>query len=216
MFGALTSMKRIMIADDHDAVRAGIRAVLELRAGWEIVAEARDGKEAIASVLQTQPDVAIIDYSMPFMTGIEVARRVKERKLVTEVLLYTMYDSVALQSEARQAGVRAFLLKSDPNKMLLSAVESLMLHKSFCGHSTRSDKGSAPGRNRVIGISLSPRETTIVKLIVEGHSNKSISLELNLSIKTTETHRAAAMRKLNVNCTADLVRYAVRNNLVEA
>jgi DNA-binding NarL/FixJ family response regulator len=144
MFGALTSMKRIMIADDHDAVRAGIRAVLELRAGWEIVAEARDGKEAIASVLQTQPDVAIIDYSMPFMTGIEVARRVKERKLVTEVLLYTMYDSVALQSEARQAGVRAFLLKSDPTKCCSRLLNHLCSINRFAGIVLAATKAVRP------------------------------------------------------------------------
>jgi DNA-binding NarL/FixJ family response regulator len=208
-------MKQIMIADDHDAVRAGIRAVLERRPGWEIVAAARDGKEAVACAIEKRPDVAVVDYSMPFMTGLEVARRIREYKLATEVLIFTMHDSIALERQASQVGVRAFLRKSDANKMLLAAVESLMHHRSFyIGDACGTMVGSADG-NIGTGRSLSPREKTIVKLVAEGYSNKRVSETLNLSIKTTETHRAAAMRKLNINSTAGLVRYAVRNNLVE-
>src|SRR6476660_8143731 len=173
-------MKRILIADDHDTVRSGLRAVLEGRAGWEVVAEARDGNEAVARAVEKRPDVAIVDYEMPFMTGVEVARCIREHQLLTEILIFTMHDSEVLALQAFRAGARAFLLKSDANKM------------------------------------LSPREKTIVKLVAEGYSNKGVSALLNLSIKTTETHRAAAMRKLNINSTAGLVRYAVRSKLVEA
>jgi DNA-binding NarL/FixJ family response regulator len=209
-------MKRILIADDHEAVRSGLRALLEGRAGWEVVAEAHDGKEAVAGAIEKRPDVAIVDYSMPFMTGVEVTRRIREQKLTTEILIFTMHDSNALALQAFEAGARAFVLKSDANKMLVAAVESLIVHKPFYTDAFLSGlKGTSTGkgdRNQV----LSPRETTIVKLVAEGYSNKGVSAILNLSIKTTETHRAAAMRKLNINSTAGLVRYAVRNKLVEA
>ena len=209
-------MKRILIADDHDTVRSGLRAVLERRAGWEVVAEARNGREALAGAVEKQPDVAIVDYSMPLMTGVEVARRIKSHQLLTEILIFTMHDSNALAWQAFQAGARAFLLKSDANKMLLAAVESLIVHKPFYAGSFSSElKDVASGKGDPNQV-LSPREKTIVKLVAEGHSNKGVSAILNLSIKTTETHRAAAMRKLNVNSTAGLVRYAVRSKLVEA
>lgn len=217
-------MKRILIADDHEAVRSGLRAVLEGRAGWEVVAEARDGKEAVAGAFDKRPDVAIIDHEMPIMTGIEVARRIREQQQTTEILIFTMHDSEVLALQAFRAGARAFLLKSDANKMLLAAVESLIIHKPFYAGSFSNElrsmfssevKGVTTGRVDANQL-LSPRERTIVRLVAEGHSNKGVSAILNLSIKTTETHRAAAMRKLNINSTAGLVRYAVRSKLVEA
>ena len=209
-------MKRILVADDHETVRSGLRALLEGRAGWEVVAEARDGKEAVAEAIEKRPDVAIVDYSMPLMTGVEVARCIRERQLVTEILIFTMHDSNALALQAFQAGARAFLLKSDANKMLLAAVESLIVHKPFYAGAFSSElKGMTTGRGDSNQL-LSPREKTIVKLVAEGYSNKGVSAILNLSIKTTETHRAAAMRKLNINSTAGLVRYAVRTKLVQA
>ena len=209
-------MKRILIADDHETVRSGLRAVLEGRAGWEVVAEAHNGKEAVARVIEKQPDVAIVDYSMPFMTGVEVARRIRKRQLATEILIFTMHDSNLLALQAFRAGARAFVLKSDTNKMLMAAVELLMLHKPFYAGTFSSELEGIPARMSDPGPMLSPREKTIVKLVAEGHSNKAVSAILDLSIKTTETHRAAAMRKLNINSTAGLVRYAVRTKLVEA
>jgi DNA-binding NarL/FixJ family response regulator len=209
-------MKRILVADDHETVRSGLRAILEGRAGWEVVAEARDGNEAVAEAIEKRPDVAIIDYSMPLMSGVEVTRRIKEHQLATEILIFTMHDSNALALQAFQAGARAFLLKSDANKMLLAAVESLIVHKPFFAGAFSSElKAMATGKGAANQM-LSPREKTVVKLVAEGYSNKGVSAILNLSIKTTETHRSAAMRKLNINSTAGLVRYAVRTKLVEA
>ena len=209
-------MKRILIADDHATVRSGLRAILEAHAGWEVVAEAYDGRQAVAGAIEKWPDVAIVDYSMPFMTGLDVTRCIKEHRPATEVLIFTMHDTTQLALQAFQAGARAFLLKSDANKMLLAAVTSLIVHKPFFAGAFSSElMGIATGK-RDRSQMLTVREETVVKLVAEGYSNKGISAMLNLSIKTTETHRAAAMRKLDINTTAGLVRYAVRNRLVEA
>ncbi|MCP3470800.1 response regulator transcription factor [Bradyrhizobium sp. CCGUVB1N3] len=208
-------MKRFLIADDHEAVRSGLRAVLEQRADWEVVAEANDGSKAVAAAIANQPHVAIVDFSMPRMTGVEVARRIREYPLQTEVLIFTVHNSSLLAQEAFQAGARAFLLKSDANKLLLAAVEALLAHKPFCTRSCQDDLdcGLTPGLDS--RQALTPREQLVVKLVAEGYSNKGISSILNLSVKTTEAHRAAAMRKLDVNSTAGLVRYAVRAGLIE-
>ena len=209
-------MKRLLIADDHDAVRSGLRAVLEQRPGWEVVAEASDGGKAIAAAIESRPHVAILDFSMPRMTGVEVARRIRNYPLQTEVLIFTVHNSSLLAHEAFEAGARAFLSKSDANKLLLAAVESLLLHKPFCSGVCPNEFDSrrlvGEGKNRP----LTPREQLVVKLVAEGYSNKNISVVLNLSLKTTEAHRAAAMHKLDVNSTAGLVRYAVRAGLIDA
>ena len=142
-------MKRILIADDHDAVRAGLRAILERHVGWEIVAEARNGSEAVSAAVETRPDVAIVDYSMPLMSGVEVARGIKGHQLPTEILIFTVHDSNAVAWQAFQAGARAFLLKSDASKMLLAAVESLILHKPFYAGSFSErieERGEREGR----------------------------------------------------------------------
>jgi DNA-binding NarL/FixJ family response regulator len=208
-------VKRILIADDHHAVRSGIRAVLEQRPGWKIVAEAADGRTAFEAALEEQPDVAIVDFFMPRMTGVEVARRIKKHLPETEILIFTVHESGLLAQEAFQAGARAFLAKSDANKLLLAAVEALMARKPFVGgrfsvHSRRELVEVGEGHAK-----LSPRERLVVKLVAEGYSNKGISAILNSSVKTTETHRASAMGKLGVNSIAGLVRYAIRANLIE-
>ena len=209
-------MKQILVADDHETVRSGLRAVLEARPGWEVVAEAHDGRQALAAAFEARPDVAILDYSMPFMTGVEVARHIRDRQLATEVLIFTMHDSHDLALQAVRAGANAYLLKSDANKLLLAAVESLMQHKPFYTGAPSSEFKSNADSNGGRHWLLSPREETVVRLIAEGYSNKEVSALLSLSIKTTETHRATAMRKLNVRSTAGLVRFAVRNKLLEA
>jgi DNA-binding NarL/FixJ family response regulator len=209
-------MKRILIADDHEAVRSGLRAVLEQHADWEVIAEANDGSKALAAAIESRPDVAIVDFSMPRMTGLEVARRIREYPLQTEVLIFTVHNSGLLAQQAFQAGARAFLAKSDANKVLLRAVESLLQHKPFWTGRTRGELNAASTKPEDRHQALSPREQLVVKLVAEGYSNKNISAILHLSVKTTEAHRSAAMRKLDLNSTAGLVRYAVRARLVEA
>jgi len=209
-------MKRFLIADDHEAVRCGLRAVLELRDDWEVVAEANDGSNALAAAVVNQPDVAIVDFSLPRMTGVEVARRIREYRLPTEVMIFTVHNSSLLARHAFEAGARAFVLKSDANRLLLSAIESLLKHKPFCTDSCSAQCGEISMGERGGHHKLSPREQLVVKLIADGYSNKGISAILNLSVKTAEAHRAAAMRKLDIHSTADLVRYAVRAGLLQA
>jgi DNA-binding NarL/FixJ family response regulator len=209
-------MKRFLIADDHEAVRCGLRAVLEQRDDWEVVAEANDGNNAVAAAVGKQPDVAIVDFSLPRMTGVEVARRIREYHLPTEVLIFTVHNSSLLAQHAFEAGARAFVLKSDANRLLLSAIESLLAHKPFCTDGCSSELNGLASGERGRHHRLSPREQLVVKLIADGYSNKGISAILNLSVKTAEAHRAAAMRKLDIHSTADLVRYAIRAGLLDA
>ncbi|WP_426608786.1 response regulator [Bradyrhizobium sp. McL0616] len=209
-------MKRILIADDHEAVRSGLRAVLAQRADWEVVAEASDGSKAVAAAIESQPHVAIVDFSMPRMTGVEVARRIREYPLLTEVMIFTVHNSSVLAQQAYEAGARAFLVKSDANKLLLAAVDSLLAHRPFGVSKGSKEFDCGPAHLADGRYGLTPRERLVVKLVAEGYSNKGISAILNLSVKTTEAHRAAAMRKLDVNSTAGLVRYAVRAKLIDA
>jgi DNA-binding NarL/FixJ family response regulator len=208
---------RILIADDHEVVRAGLKSILESHSNWQVVAEAIDGKNAIDKTIETKPDVAIIDYSLPLMNGVDGTRQIRAREPKTEVLIFTMHDSDALISEALQAGARAFLLKSEAQRHLIAAVEALATHKPFftgkLSEKLLDTFLAATGADA--GPVLSPRERVVVQLIAEGNSNKEMSGILNLSIKTIETHRASAMRKLNITSTAALVRYAIRNKLVE-
>ena len=210
-------MTRILIADDHDVVRAGLRAILESREGWEVVAEAANGKDAITKAIDSEPDVAIIDYSLPVMNGIEATRQIHARLPKAEILIFTMHDSDVLVGELLEAGARAYLLKSDAKQYLVAAVEALVNHKPFfTGRVSEQLLDSyLTARSGRPGGTLSPRERVIVQLIAEGNGNKEMAAILNLSVKTIESHRATAMRKLNVTSTAGIVRYAIRNKLVE-
>jgi DNA-binding NarL/FixJ family response regulator len=211
-------MKRIVIADDHDVVRAGLRAIIETQTNLEVVGDASNGREAMTLVVKTVPDIAILDYSMPLMDGIEVARQIKAHQLPTQILMFTMHDGESIIREALSVGVRAFLLKSDAKQQLPAAIDSLLSHRPyFTGFLSEKllESFLANQGDIITGPILSPRERSVVKLIAEGHSNKSMSSILNLSVKTVETHRASAMRKLDINSTAGLVRYAIHTNLTE-
>ena len=210
-------MTRILIADDHEIARSGLRLILEAHAGWEVVAEAADGKAAIVKALETKPDVAILDYSIPLVNGVEATRQIGKRNPQIEVLIFTMHDSETLVGEVLDAGARAYLLKSDAKEHLISAIEALAVHKPFFSGqvSQKLLETYLLAQKGRLGAVLSPRERIVVQLIAEGHTNKEISAILNLSIKTIESHRAAAMRKLNITSTAGIVRYAIRNKLIE-
>jgi DNA-binding NarL/FixJ family response regulator len=210
------AVKRIVIADDHEVVRSGLRAIVETRSDWIVSGEATNGEQVVALALETQPDILIVDYSMPLMNGLEVSRRIKSLHLRTAVLILTMHENEELLTEAILAGVRGFLFKSDARKHLISAIEALLdgrpyftsvlLEKLLHDYQVNKQKKSE--------ILLTSREQSVVQLIAEGHTNRSISAILKLSVKTVETHRASAMRKLGMSSTAELVRYAIRKKLV--
>jgi DNA-binding NarL/FixJ family response regulator len=210
-------MTKIFIADDHEVVRSGLRAILEARPDWEIAGEASDGKEAIAGLMAAKADVAILDYGLPMINGVEVARQIKARQPGIEILMFTMRDDDDVVQQALEAGVRAYLLKSDAKQYLMSAVDSLAAHRPFFTgriSETLLDvflKSQGQGRKGL----LSPRERVVVQLIAEGRSNKEMGDILNVSTKTIEAQRAAAMRKLDIDSTAGLIRYAIRERIIE-
>jgi DNA-binding NarL/FixJ family response regulator len=210
-------VKRIVIADDHEVVRSGLRAIVETHSTWTVSGEATNGEEALALALETRPDVLILDYSMPLMNGLEVSRRLKSMQQKTEILILTMHESEELLTDAILAGVRGFLFKSDARTQLISAIEALLEGRPYFTRvllekllrDYRVSKQNKPDVTL-----LTSREQTVVQLIAEGHTNRSIGVIMKLSVKTVETHRASAMRKLGLSSTAELVRYAIRKKLV--
>jgi DNA-binding NarL/FixJ family response regulator len=209
-------MTRILIADEQDVVRSGVRAILESQVGWTVVGEAADGKEAIDKALATRPDVVVLDYELPVINGVETTRQIRGRVAGAEVLIFTMHDTATLVREVLESGARGYLLKSDAKAFLIAAVESLAAHKPFFTGQvcetllkTYLSKGLAPH------CVLTAREKLVVRLVAEGYTNKEIADVLTIGLKTVESHRAMALRKLNLDSTAALIRYAVRNRIVE-
>jgi DNA-binding NarL/FixJ family response regulator len=217
-------MIRIMLADDHDVVRRGLRELLEEHEGWEVCGEAANGREAVEMVKKLRPNVAVVDLAMPELNGLEATRHIRKEAPETEILVFTMHESEHLVRDVLEAGARGFVLKSDAARYLTTAVEALVQHKPFFTSKVselvldeflragKQHKKEVPASSSV----LTPREREIVQLLAESKSNKEISTMLNISVKTVETHRAAIMRKLGINSIVELVHYAVRNELVEA
>ena len=210
-------MVRILIADDHEVVRFGLRQILETQANWEVVAEASDGREAVALAMETKPDVCVVDYSLPLMNGLEVTRQIRARLPKSEILIFTMHDNEMLVQGLLKAGARGYLLKADAKSHLIDAIASLACHRPFFTKKvsdTLLDVYLARPERTVSAITS--REGSVVQLIAEGHTNKEVAKLLNISLKTVETHRATIMRKLQIASSAGLVRYAIRNKIVEA
>jgi DNA-binding NarL/FixJ family response regulator len=212
-------MVRILIADDHDVVRRGLKSLLSSQ-GWEVCGEAASGEEAISRAEASRPDVAILDAMMPGVDGIEATRRIRERLPGTEVLIFTMNETEQLVADVLAAGARGYVLKTDPSRHLLAAVEALARHGTFLTPSLSDSLVDAIGRQgrraRGSRTPLTPREREIVRLLAAGRGSKAVAASLAISVKTVESHRANIMRKLELGTLVDLVRYAVRNRLVEA
>jgi DNA-binding NarL/FixJ family response regulator len=213
---------RILVADDHHVVRAGLRALLESRDGWQVCAEAADGRDAVKKAGELQPDVAVLDISMPLLNGIEATRQICRVSPHTEILILTMHASDILVQQVLDAGARGYILKDDADRNLLAAVEALGRHKKFfssriAGAVARESTpgGSSPGLKRPPRSRLTPREREIVQLLAEGKANKEVASLLGISVKTAATHRANIMLKLDLHSVAELVRYAVRNKIIE-
>ena len=217
---------RLLVADDHDVVRKGVRMLLEEQPGWEVAAEAANGREAVEKAQLVQPDVTILDLSMPELNGLEAAREIL-KTVQTKILILTMYDSDPLIRQTLEAGARGYLLKSDAGKDLVSAVDALRRNKTFFtpkvaqmvleGYLGRPTKDNeAEDNNRKNGLRLTARQKQILQLLAEGKSSKEVAETLNISVKTAETHRANIMRRLDCHSVTELVRYAIRNHIIEA
>jgi DNA-binding NarL/FixJ family response regulator len=214
---------RLVIADDHEVVRRGLRALLEARPGWEVAGEAKDGKEAVQQVRDLKPDVTILDISMPLLNGLEATRQIIKENPKARILILTMHESDPLIQEVLNAGARGYLLKSDAGRDLVTAVDALRNNKTYFTSRVAKmvldgylNKKSAPKDGAAELGRLTARQREILQLLAEGKSSKEVAVALGLSIKTAETHRANIMRRLDCHCVSDLVRYAVRNHIVEA
>jgi DNA-binding NarL/FixJ family response regulator len=213
---------RILLADDHEVVRRGLRALLETQSGWEICGEAGDGRTAVELARTLQPDVVVMDIGMPQLNGFEATRQILEHTRKIEVLVLSIHDSDQMLREVVEAGARGYVLKSDAGRDLVAAVEAVLRRETFFSPSMIATVQAAamkvPGLRRSLRPSgtLTRREREILQLLAEGKTNKAVAKLLGISVKTAETHRARVMRKLGVKSLADLVRYAIRNGFVEA
>lgn len=222
-------MVRILIADDHEVARQGIRALLEGHSGWEVCAEAKDGREAVELASSVNPDLILLDIGMPNLNGLEAARQILAASPQVPILILTMLDSDHVVREVLRAGARGFLLKSDAGRDLVAAVEALQLRRTFFttrvsqmvlqGYLDRDNPDSREAgnerRENDAGAVLTGREREVIQLLAEGKSSKEVAVALHLSVKTAETHRTNLMRKLDLHSVADLTRYAVRNGIVQ-
>ncbi len=209
---------RILIADDHEVVRQGLRTLLESKPGWQVCGEAADGREAMQLAAQTRPDVAVLDLTMPVLNGLEATRRILAAAPTTEVVILTMHESDQLERQVLEAGAHAYVLKSDASRELITAIEAVRQNRTFfsSGASGALLSGylESEGSGRPAKPSLTPREREIVQRLAEGCSAREIAAELSISPKTVEAHRSNVMRKLNLHSVSELVRYAVRNKII--
>jgi DNA-binding NarL/FixJ family response regulator len=210
---ALADM-RILIADDHGVVRRGLRELLQSRDGWKVCGEAGDGLKAIALARELEPDIAVLDLAMPLLNGLDATRRIRRAVPTTQILLFTVHASEQLAADAVKAGAAGYVVKSQPAAALLSAVESACLGGASAALRVPKTTGAVRGANG--GKTLTAREREIVQLIADAQSNQEIATALGISVKTVESHRAHLMRKLGFTSISALVRYAVRNHLVDA
>jgi DNA-binding NarL/FixJ family response regulator len=210
---------RILVVDDHAVVRRGVRSLLESHEGWEVCGEATTGRDAVEQSRRLRPDVVVMDLSLPELNGLDATRHILNDAPETEVLVLTMHQSEELARDVLQAGARGYVLKSDADENLIAAVENLRQHKPFLTPTVTefvldgyirdgADQDAARG-------AVTAREREIIQLIAEGRSNKKAASALSISVKTIEAHRANIMRKLHLRSVSDLVRYAIRNKIVQ-
>lgn len=210
---------RVVIADDHEVVRRGVRALLEAEPGYEVVAEARTGREAVRKTKQLEPDIAIIDVSMPDLNGLEATDQIGRTAPRTKVVILTMHDAEPMVNDILLSGAQGYVLKSDAGHDLVAALRAVRNGKPFFPGSVgamllegyRSQRDHAVPERRV----LTSREREIVQLLAEGKTNKGVAQALGITVKTAETHRSNIFRKLKLHSIPELVRYAIRNHIIE-
>ena len=208
---------RILIADDHDVVRQGLRALLQTHEGWQVCGEASNGMEALELARRLQPDLAVLDLAMPLLNGLEATRRLRTALPAMEVLLFTVHESEQLALEALEAGAFGYLLKSRPASELIAAIEVAFTNASstlrrFGESGPQVRRGGSGSKS---GHPLTARQREVVQLVAEGKSNKEMAQMLGISVRTIETHRAHIMRQLGMHSVVQVVRYALRNHIVE-
>jgi DNA-binding NarL/FixJ family response regulator len=210
-------MLRILIADDHEIVRKGVRDVVEAHPGWEVCGEAGDGDSALSIALREKPDVAVLDVSLPVLNGVAVTRRLKQECAGINVLLFTVHDDDETVSSALAAGVRGYVLKTESERYLEAAISALGANRPYFSSFVSEVLLEAATRERRKSRieSFTMREIEVAQLIAEGESNKQIARRLEISVKTVESHRAAAFRKAHARSAAELVRFAIKHNLIQ-
>jgi len=215
------SSVRILIADDHELIRRGLVSALADRTDWSIVAEACNGREACELAARLAPDIAVLDLTMPELNGLDATREIRVRAPKTRILIVTAHESEQLIREVLDAGAMGYVLKSDAGQVLVQAVEALLDERPYFtskiarlvldGYLRSGEDSGTPAAG-----ALSARERHIVQLLAEGNNNKEVARALQLSVKTVETHRSNIMRKMEFDSLPDLVRYAIRNKIVDA
>ena len=208
---------RILIADDHEVVRAGVRKVLATVSSWEVVGEAKDGRRALALAVVLKPDLVVLDLGMPGLNGIDLTRELRRHVPGAEVLVLSMHDDESLVMDAIGAGAIGYVLKSDDADVLRAAVRDALAHRRFISPALSFEWRTAIGGRTAVAPQhrLTPREREVLQLLSDGCGNKEIGLQLGISEKTAETHRARLMAKLGIHSVAKLVRYAIRNRIVD-
>jgi DNA-binding NarL/FixJ family response regulator len=215
-----TKNLRILVADDHELVRRGIRGLLRARRGWIVVGEARDGREAVEKANKLKPDVAILDISMPALDGLQATRQIRGAAPATEVVVLTMHESDQMVRRVLDAGALGYVLKSDLAAHLVKAVKAVSAGKLFLtprvsdivlkGFLKTADLPDPTGHSQA---RPTPREVEIIRLLAEGKANKNIAAELGITIRTVETHRAKIMFKLGLHSLTELIHYAIRQEI---
>src|ERR1700682_1331517 len=212
---------RILIADDHTLLRHGIRGLLGAQRGWKIVGEAANGEEAVAKARKLKPDLAILDIGMPNLDGLEATRQIREASPHLKIFILTMHESHQMVRRVLEAGARGFVLKSDLPAQLVKAVRSVAQGKIFLTPRVSEivldgflKAGQKPQRGDRSRTSPTPREVEIIRLLAQAKGNKEIAAELGIAVRTVETHRAKVMLKLGLHSLAELIHYAIRNEII--
>jgi DNA-binding NarL/FixJ family response regulator len=218
-----TKRLRILVADDHELVRRGIRGLLRAQRGWRVIAEARNGQEAVEKTNKLKPDVAIVDISMPDLDGLQATRQIREVAPRTSVVVLTMHESDQMVRRVLDAGALGYVLKSDLAAHLVKAVKDVSAGKLFLTPRVSDivlkgflKNGNQPEPGESSRARPTPREVQVIRLVAEGKANKEIAAELGITMRTVETHRAKIMLKLGVHSLAELIHYAIRNKIVSA
>jgi DNA-binding NarL/FixJ family response regulator len=213
---------RVLVADDHEAIRTGLKAIVESTPGWEICGEVSNGRDAVDLAVSLRPEIVLMDVNMPGLNGLEATRQIRKRCPGTEILAFTGLEEESLIHQMFEAGARGYILKTDNVETLQAALLALSLHKSYFTPSVGEVLFAKfiHGKDQVAEVSepgrLTPREREVVQLLAEGSSNKEVAGTLGISMKTAETHRATIIKKLGFESLAELVRYAIRNHIIAA